>query len=116
MRPIATAPIVPPTWNKGAYHNQIDRVWKKAARHLSEAEYIFIIGYSYPQTDEFFRYLYALGSIGDGWLEKLIVFNPDPAVGERVKGLLGPLARDKFAALTNPFDQAVQYLRSLNIQ
>ncbi len=106
--------IVPPTWNKGSYHSQLARVWKRAAYHLSEAEYIFIIGYSYPQTDEFFRYLYALGSIGEGWLEKVIVFNPDPEVGERVRRLLGPLARDKFAALTNPFDQAIQHLRSLN--
>jgi hypothetical protein len=107
--------IVPPTWNKGTYHSQLARVWRRAAYHLSEAEYIFIIGYSYPQSDEFFRYLYALGSIGEGWLEKVIVFNPDSEVGERVKRLLGPLARDKFAALTNPFDQAIQHLRSLNL-
>jgi len=107
--------IVPPTWNKGIYHSQLDRVWKKAARHLSEAEYIFVIGYSYPQTDEFFRYLYALGSIGDGWLEKIIVFNPDAAVGERIKGLLGPLARGKFGAFEYNFEQAVSYLTTLNL-
>lgn len=102
--------IVPPTWNKGTLHIGIDRVWKKAARHLSEAEYIFVIGYSYPPTDEFFRYLYALGTIGDGWLEKVMVFNPDQEVGERIKKLLGPLARDKFAALTNGFDTAIPYI------
>ena len=106
--------IVPPTWNKGTLHAGIDRVWKKAARHLSEAEYIFIIGYSYPPTDEFFRYLYALGTIGDGWLEKVMVFNPDQEVGERIKRLLGPLARDKFAALTNGFDTAIPYISKLS--
>jgi len=106
--------IVPPTWNKGSHHAGIGKVWKKAARHLSEAEYIFIIGYSYPPTDEFFRYLYALGTIGDGWLEKVIVFNPDQEVGERIKKLLGPLARDKFAALTNKFDTAIQHISTLN--
>lgn len=106
--------IVPPTWNKGTHHNQLVHVWRRAARHLSEAEYIFIIGYSYPPTDEFFRYLYALGSIGDGWLERIMVFNPDPNAGERVKALLGPLVRDKFAAPTNNFMQTVDYLKTVN--
>jgi hypothetical protein len=107
--------IVPPTWNKGMYHAQLGHVWKKAAAHLSEAEYIFIIGYSYPSTDEFFRYLYALGSIGEGWVEKIIVFNPDSAVGGRFRGLLGPLVAGKFIALTNTFEQAIPYIQNLNL-
>jgi hypothetical protein len=107
--------VVPPTWNKGIYHSQIGQVWRKAARHLSEAEYIFIIGYSYPPTDEFFRYLYALGSIGEGWLEKIVVFNPDAEAGERVRALLGPLARGKFTALTNNFEQAISYIEDLHL-
>lgn len=106
--------IVPPTWNKGTHHSGIGRVWKRAARHLSEAEHIFIIGYSYPATDEFFRYLYALGTIGDGWLDKVMVFNPDQEAGERIKRLLGPLARDKFAASTKRFDTAISHISTLN--
>ncbi len=114
--PLAPEPvIVPPTWNKGTYHTQLGQVWRKAAAHLSEAEYIFIIGYSYPSTDEFFRYLYALGSIGEGWLEKIIVFNPDPAAGERFRALLGPLVVGKFTAFTNPFEQAIPYIDRLNL-
>ena len=113
---LGTGPvIVPPTWNKGMYHSQIDQVWKKAARHLSEAEYVFIIGYSYPPTDEFFRYLYALGSIGDGWVEHVYVFNPDSKVGARVKALLGPLVKSRFTALTNPFEQAISYIGEMGI-
>ncbi len=106
--------IVPPTWNKGTHHSGIGRVWKRAARRLSEAEYIFIIGYSYPPTDEFFRYLYALGTIGDGWLEKVMVFNPDQEVGERIRQLLGPLARDKFAVSKNRFDTAISNISAFN--
>jgi hypothetical protein len=113
--PLAAEPvIVPPTWNKGTYHTQLNQVWKKAARQLSGAEYIFIIGYSYPPTDEFFRYLYALGSIGEGWLEKIIVFNPDAKAGERIGSLLGPLARGRFTALTNDFEQAITYLERID--
>ncbi len=107
--------IVPPTWNKGAHHSQLRTVWRKAASHLSQAEYIFIIGYSYPTTDEFFKYLYALGSVGDGWLEKVYVFNPDAKVGERIGALLGPLAKDRYVPVTNNFAQAISVIEDLGL-
>jgi hypothetical protein len=107
--------IVPPTWNKGTHYAQLKRVWRLAAKHLSEAEYIFIIGYSYPPTDEFFKYLYALGSIGEGWLEHIYVFNPDDKVGRRIGELLGPLAKEKYNARTNRFDQAISVIEALNL-
>jgi NAD-dependent SIR2 family protein deacetylase len=114
--PVAQEPeIVPPTWNKGTHHTRLERAWKKAAAHLSEAECIFVIGYSLPPTDEFFRYLYALGSIGEGWLQRITVFNPDPEVGQRFRGLLGPLAATKFTSPTNDFAQAISYLNTLEL-
>jgi len=114
--PLVVEPtIVPPTWNKGAHYSQLKRVWRLAAKHLSEAEYIFIIGYSYPQTDEFFRYLYALGSIGEGWLERIFVFNPDPAVSSRIKALLGPLVVNKFTSFTKTFHQAIAHMETLGL-
>jgi hypothetical protein len=70
--------IVPPTWNKTQYHSEIATVWRHAARHLAEAENIFVIGYSLPSTDEFFRYLYALGTISATRLKRLMVIDPDP--------------------------------------
>ena len=102
--------IIPPTWNKGHHHSQLSNVWRRAARHFSEAEYIFIVGYSYPLSDEFFRYLYALGSVGDSWLKQILVFNPDGDVNERIRGLLGPLVAKKFVFDTRPFGQAIPYL------
>ena len=56
--------IVPPTWNKAEHHQLLSIVWGKAAQHLGEARTIFIIGYSLPETDAFFRLLYALGTVG----------------------------------------------------
>ena len=38
--------IVPPTWNKYEYQSQITAVWARAARELSDAKHIFVIGYS----------------------------------------------------------------------
>src|SRR5688572_12743675 len=55
--------IVPPTWNKAEYQ-QVANVWKHAAHHLSEAENIIVIGYSLPEADQFFRFLFAVGTIG----------------------------------------------------
>jgi hypothetical protein len=107
--------IVPPTWSKGSYYAHLERVWRLAAGHLASAEYIFIIGYSYPPTDEFFRYLYALGSIGEGWIERVYVFNPDAEVGRRIGTLLGPLAKDRYEALTNNFVQAISVIEKLGL-
>src|SRR5690606_13414501 len=53
--------IVPPTLNKFKYQEQLKNIWAKAASVLSEAELVFIIGYSMPETDVFFKYLYSLG-------------------------------------------------------
>jgi len=110
--------IVPPTGSKGAHHTQLAPVWRKAAQHFSEATHIFIIGYSYPTTDEFFKYLYALGSVGDAWLERIVVFNPDEGVSHRINDLLGQQAKSKFAYAPKEnrhFASAIDYMRNLRL-
>jgi hypothetical protein len=95
--------IVPPTWNKAQYHGELSHVWSAAARHLSEAEYIYVCGYSLPETDAFFRLLYALGSVGGKPLKEFDVFNPDQIVAQRFLALLGPGAQPRFKYHTTPF-------------
>jgi hypothetical protein len=102
--------IVPPTWNKGGFHSEFKSVWSLAAKHLGEAENIFIIGYSFPKTDQFFKYFFALGSVGDGWIEKVVVCDPDLKVGERVQELLGPLVKSKFKSMPLKFENAIERL------
>jgi hypothetical protein len=46
--------LIPPTWNKTGYHQQMGAIWKRAAEELSLADNIFVIGYSLPETDSFF--------------------------------------------------------------
>lgn len=62
-----------------------------AGRGLQEANNIFIVGYSLPPTDQFFRYLFALGTLGPTRLRRVWVFNPDQskAVEGRFRGLVG---------------------------
>lgn len=101
--------IVPPTWNKASHSSQISMVWARAATELSEAENIFVIGYSLPETDLFFRHLYALGSVGSNPLKRFWVMNPDNSgkTQERFEGLLGPGARGRFLYLAKKFGEAI---------
>jgi hypothetical protein len=91
--------LIPPTWNKGGFHRELSGVWGKAAHHLAEAENIYVIGYSFPASDQFFKYFFAVGSVGRGWIEKIRVVDPDPngEVEQRFRLLFGPLALSKFA-------------------
>lgn len=105
--------IVPPSWNKADYHQALSNVWARAAEHLAEAESIFVVGYSLPETDSFFRHLYALGSVGKTTLRRIEVFNPDTSgeTDSRFRALLGPgaIARYKYHELT--FAEAISYIR-----
>ena len=107
--------IVPPSWNKADYHSALSNVWAAAAKHLSEAEQIFIIGYSLPETDSFFRHLYALGSVGTAPLRRFAVFNPDQsgATDRRFKALLGPGASARYEYHALPFESAIGHIKSL---
>ncbi|MBI5360759.1 MAG: SIR2 family protein [Planctomycetes bacterium] len=99
--------LVPPTWNKGAYHSELRNVWRQAAKELSEAENIFIIGYSLPESDIFFKYLFALGTVGKAFLKKIWVYNPDPAVENRFKALIGKGIEKKFKFIQKPFSEVI---------
>jgi hypothetical protein len=106
--------IVPPTWNKGEHHRSIARVWSKAALELERAENIIVIGYSLPESDSFFRYLFSLGSIsGDTLLRRFWVFNPEARMGpveQRFRNLLGHGAQERFEYFPEPFSAAIKTL------
>jgi hypothetical protein len=106
--------IVPPSWNKADYHNALSDVWAAAAKHLSEAEQVFIIGYSLPETDSFFRHLYALGSVGTTPLRRIAVFNPDTsgATDARFQALLGPGAIARYEYHPLAFNQAISRIET----
>jgi len=104
--------IVPPTWNKAQYRDLVS-VWERAAAHLAEAESIIVIGYSLPPTDEFFRYLYAIGTSGRTRLKRFWLIDPDrSAVYKRFERLLGPVVRDSriFRHFENSFSDGIQNL------
>lgn len=105
--------IVPPSWNKADYHEALSKVWARAGQHLAEAECIFIIGYSLPETDSFFRHLYALGSVGESALRRFVVFNPDESgdTDQRFKSLLGPGASARYQYVPKTFAEAIPIIK-----
>lgn len=107
--------IIPPSWNKADYHEAVSDVWAAAAKHLGEAEQIFIVGYSLPETDSFFRHLFALGSVGSAPLQRIMIFNPDDSglVDQRFKALLGPGAIAQYSYRALPFSKAITAIHSL---
>lgn len=100
--------IVPPTWNKTAHHEQIEEVWKRAASELRDAENIFVLGYSFPETDMFFRYLFALGVDMKTILRGFYVYNPHSGVKESFETLLGSGIEQKFLYQGLKFEDAIQ--------
>jgi NAD-dependent SIR2 family protein deacetylase len=102
--------IVPPTWNKTEYQGAIARVWKEAAKELSLARNIYVFGYSLPETDLFFRYLFALGTIGTSIIRRFWVFDLEPERGnlqKRYEALIGQGIRDRFEYINMIFSRAI---------
>lgn len=99
--------IVPPTWSKTQYHDKISPVWKAAAEALAGARNIFIIGYSFPESDSFFRFLLSLGLESTTRVRRFWVFNPDSTLEARFRNLLGGSTKDRFAFHEMRFDQAI---------
>ena len=109
--------IIPPTWNKTDAHSKISNVWQQAAKELSEAEYIFISGYSMPESDMFFRLLYALGTEGPNLLKKISVFDiepyPESKIEKRYNDILGPWAKKAFHYYTSSFEKMPDIVKNI---
>lgn len=108
----ASAPVlVPPTWNKAAYQD-IASIWECAAVHFSEAENIIISGFSLPATDEFFKFLFALGSVGEARVEQFWVFDPGAGgeLEQRFRALIGPATMRQFRFRQVRLDEGIREL------
>ena len=84
-------------------------MWSRASHELSEAENIIVIGYSLPETDSFFRYLYALGSESNARVRNFILVNPDSSgsVHSRFKNLIGRGIENRFKHIKMDFNDSI---------
>jgi hypothetical protein len=115
---ISSSLIVPPTWNKGTEEEFIRYVWKAALKELIEAGRIFIVGYSFPETDQFFKYMLGLALAHNDNLSEVYVVNPDQQVWERFQRLFHPyfLRRtvNQFSSYTDNFINSIPSLTKQN--
>lgn len=96
--------LVPPSWNKTGYSQSISSVWEQTVKEIGEAEAIVVIGYSLPQTDMFFKYLYSLGSKTEHRLKRFVVYNPDSKLESQYSKILGLSIREnRFNYYTEKF-------------
>jgi len=101
--------IVPPSWNKNSYHGSISKVWQLASEKLSKAKNILIVGYSLPESDSFFRYLFALGTLGATRIRNIVVVNPELKNGDvdnRFKSMIGESIQPRYKYIQSKFDSA----------
>ena len=104
--------IVPPTWEKQRRRDALANVWRRAAEELHNARSIIVIGYSLPESDAFFRLLYALGSVGPSVLDMFWVFDPDEGnVKGKFEDLLGKGATPVFDFFPMTFADAIVKLQ-----
>lgn len=81
--------IVPPTFSKDSKMSEMREVWKMAAKALSCAKRVVVIGYSVPETDLMFRYLYAVATLEMDWSKGVYVINKDGSIREHYIKFLG---------------------------
>lgn len=105
-----TPVVVPPTWRKGDHYMQISSVWRRCAQELADAENIYVCGFSLPETDQFFRYLFAVGSSTASRMKSFTVFDPNPEVEDRYRSLLGQAALSRFLFEKKTFPEFVGLL------
>ena len=103
--------VVPPTWNKTGHYEEMQGVWACAAEELSEAESIIVSGFSLPETDSFFRYLFALGTAGPTRVKRFWVFDPDRRVEDRFRALVGRHVERCFEYCQVGFSDAIKELQ-----
>ncbi len=106
-RGVHTPLIVPPTWNRAESARAMRKVWTGALSAIQKATRVFVIGYSLPETDTFFRFLIAAGlQVGEG--VHLYVVDPEPKVAERYRQYLAPVfAERRFTPLTSTKDTPI---------
>ncbi|MHB8838315.1 MAG: hypothetical protein ACYC7F_05120 [Gemmatimonadaceae bacterium] len=103
--------LAPPSVNKGLYYQSFKPAWLLAARELSEAEEIFIIGYSLPTSDLFFRDLFALALAGPARVKKIEVVNTYGGVADAVKNMLGPKLKPLVQYSPETFENWIRRVR-----
>src|ERR1051326_7061561 len=86
--PSATARwlMVPPAVTKGSeYAQSLRPQWEGASRAIAEADMLWFIGYSFPETDSFMRYFLAASLCTNARIKQVVVVDPSRAACRRAR-------------------------------
>lgn len=76
------AVIVPPTVVKPELIGALGEQWAGACKAMSEADALWFVGYSFPESDSFMRYFIGSALVENPRLRQIVVVDPDPNVLE----------------------------------
>jgi len=108
---LLTSVIVPPTWNKGIEAKFILPVWREVLKELTSAGRIFIIGYSFPESDQFFKYLLGLALSKNSSLTEIHVVSDSANIRQRFESLFHPYFHGR--VVTYHTDGSFHFLRRI---
>jgi NAD-dependent SIR2 family protein deacetylase len=103
--------IVPPIWDKSSLQQAMVPVWTRAAKVLGQATRIIVIGYSWPETDQYVRMLLSLGLTGPEILREFAVFDVQQSTLDRYERLLGDQVRGVFHPSKDGLNGALAWLQ-----
>jgi hypothetical protein len=110
--------LIPPIRDKQylSYGNIISSLWTKAKNALSECEELYIIGYSFPPTDQVSRILFESALKHNKSIKKIVIWNPKPdPIKELFIDIFGLdsrlifVKREQFDPLRNPSSTILSY-------
>lgn len=84
--------IEPPLLGKTAHNQVIARQWQRAIHAIDHARKMYVIGYSFPETDLFMPKLLAEGLVCNAGLQRLEIVNSDPDESwwQRIESIFSP--------------------------
>ncbi|GAB5495247.1 MAG: hypothetical protein Phyf2KO_03270 [Phycisphaerales bacterium] len=105
--------IVPPTDDKAGFRETIQPAWIGASRAIANADLLCVAGYSMPDTDSFFRHLFALSAANDHNIRRLYSLDKNQIASSRFGSLLGHPIKPNFYPSTGDFSSGISYIERM---
>lgn len=100
--------IVPPSENKAGSRATLKTLWESAGMLLSRANVIVFIGYSMPDTDQFFKHFWSLGGYSEAEWKHVVAIDKSSHSISRIQALLAGYARDRFKQIQGDACNGIQ--------
>lgn len=99
--------IVPPTVIKPEMNTILQQQWQGAAQAITQADRLWFIGYSFPETDSFMKYFLAAALFENVKLKQVVVIDPDiDMIRRRARPMFdSPRLRDVFLSFPFPWER-----------